>query len=190
MRLRRTLAGTAIAVCLARTAGAEPLADARDAFREADFEMALGILASCLSDPRTSGRARADALVLQAQCHARLDEEDAAVRSLCEVLEVDPRWEPDPTLFSPHEMRIYRITLAVCPPPEVQEADAAPALPAPREATGPRWWQRKFVWVGAGAAALAAALLLGGDDGGGAPGEVVVPRFPDPPTAPSAGGGP
>ena len=175
-------------VCTLATAlpaAAAPLDDARDAFREADFELALSTLATVQSARGVSDADRAAAFVLAAQCHARLDHEDEAVDSLCRALALQPRWTPDPTSFSPHEMRLWRRALAQCPP-KIDEREPPPLAPSSAESVAPAgqaWYERKLVWVGAGAAALAAVLLMNGDDSGGGPGEIVVPTFPDPPGA-------
>ena len=178
-----------VAVSSPPAARATTLDDARDAFREADFEMALGILSAPLEDARVTGAERRDALALAAQCHARLDREDEAVKDLCDILAIEPRWQPDPTAFSPAEMRLFRVALATCPP---DLSKAPPEAPAPlgiepaAAGSGPKWYERRLVWIGAGAVAITAAWLLGGDDSGGGTGEFVVPGFPDPPSSAGA----
>lgn len=177
----------ALATALPPASFSATLDDARDAFREAEFEMALGILAPLTGTG--GGAVRREALTLSAQCHARLDQEDAAVKDLCAALGVDPRWQPDPTAFSPAEMRLFRVALETCPPkiPPASEAAPEPRLGVePMGNDAPAWYQRKLVWIGAGAAAIAGVLLLGGDDSGGTTGEIVVPSFPDPPSGAAA----
>ena len=178
VRLLRLSLPLPILLAAASPAPATPIEDARAAFREADFEMALGILQSPLEDARIPGPARREALALAAQCHSRLDREDAAVDDLCGILAIEPRWQPDPTLFSPAEMRLFRVALATCPPAEPPPLGIDPLSPA-----DPRWYQRRLVWIGAGAVAVTAAWLLGSADSGGGNGEVVVPGFPDPPSS-------
>ncbi|MFN8178767.1 MAG: hypothetical protein U0167_12635 [bacterium] len=177
-----------VLLCGAGSARATPLGDARESFEGADFEMALRILDDYLAKG-AAGPDRIEALTVAAQCHERLGNEDAAVRNLCEVLKLDPDWQPDPNRFSPQEMRTYRLALASCPPkrsapkpPTVAPTSAAP----PPASEGPRWYERKVVWVGVGAAALTAVLLSGGKDSGpGNPGNTSgVPGFPDPPSVP------
>jgi hypothetical protein len=85
-------------------------------------------------------------------------------------------------------MRTYRLALASCPPKRTvpKPASLAPTSSVPPPAReGPRWYERRLVWVGVGAAALTAVLLSGGKDSGtGNPGNTGVPGFPDPPSAP------
>jgi hypothetical protein len=177
----------AITGLVASAASATPLSEAREAFQGADFELALKGLDDYLSRRDLTTADRVDALVLRAQCHSRLDDEDAAVQSLCDVMKLDPSWEPDPNLFSPQEMRTFRVALAACPrPPAPPKPFAPPAAIGPAK-EGPSWYERKIVWVGVGAAALTAVLLSGGSDsGGGGPVDTGVPGFPDPPSSPLA----
>jgi len=159
------------------------LEDANAAFREAEFEMALGILKTRLDARGLAARERREALSLAAQCHARLDQEDAAVERMCEALDAEPRWQPDPTVFSPAEMRLFRVALATCPPDIPDEPEPPPLGIEPMGEAGSKWYANKLVWAGAGVAALATVLLLGGDDSG-APGggDTGAPDFPDPPS--------
>lgn len=185
--VRSSLAGFLLASALlcAGRAHATPLSEARDAFQGADFEMALEALDDYLAGGDLSTTDRTEALVLQAQCHARLDNEAAAVKSLCEVMKLDPEWQPDPNRFSPQEMRTFRIALASCPRKKVPPKPFDPSTAAVKES--PSWYERKLVWVGVGAAALTAVLLAGGDEPGGGPGDDGgVPGFPPPPSSPHA----
>ncbi len=159
------------------------LEDANAAFREAEFEMALGILQKRLDARGLGARERREALALAAQCHARLDEEDAAVERLCAALVAEPRWQPDPNVFSPAEMRLFRVALATCPPEIPDDPEPPPLGIAPAGEAGSKWYANKLVWAGAGVAALATVLLLGGDDPGSpAGGDTGAPDFPDPPS--------
>ena len=187
---RRALSGVAALLLTSALLGAAdvhatPLTEAREAFQGADFELALEGLEDYLSGHDLSTEDRIEALVLQAQCHARLDDEDAAVKSLCAVMKLDPEWEPDPNLFSPQEMRTFRIALASCPRPPAVPKPLAPAPTSAAVKEGPSWYERKLVWLGVGAAALTAVLLAGGNESGGDnAGDGGVPRFPDPPSSP------
>ena len=178
-------------------AGAAPAVDlALDYFYDADFELALETLDEALAGGQLDPAATQEAHVVRARCHARLGAEADAMDAYCEVVALNPAWNPNPTEFSSDELALFRRALARCP------LAAAPAEPEPVTTLaspvggseplgaaasgddGGSWYTSKKLWIGAGALFVLLAVAGGEQD----PDEDArdrVPDFPDPPNAPT-----
>jgi hypothetical protein len=166
---------------------ASPLGEATRLFHETEFESALQILSTFLTESKGSQSELIQGHVLAARCHVRLDDEGSAIKSVCQVFALNPAWQPDAIALSSKELRACRIALATCPrasPPPVH-----PARENLQSATraSPRWHER-WGWrlgLGAGAAALGYLVWssVGGDADSPDPDDGSVPGFPPPPTS-------
>lgn len=172
---------------------------ALDYFYDADFELALETLDEALAGGQLEPAATQEAHVVRARCHARLGAEKEAMDAYCEVVALNPAWNPNPAEFSSHELALFRRALARCPlavvPAEPERATelASPVggsepLAAAAVDEGGSWYRSKKLWIGAGALFVLLAVA-GGEDDPEAEVRDRVPDFPDPPNAPSPTGG-
>ncbi len=166
----------------AEASSSSALDEATDLFNDTEFESALRVLTDHLAQPDLSTDELLRANVLAARCHMRLDEEQAAIQRLCEVLSRDPSWQPDPLVFSGKELRTCRVALSICPRPATATGDS----PVSDLHDTPRWYERRRWRLGLGIGAAALGLLVwsavGGDDDG-ASNDGSVPGFPQPPSS-------
>jgi hypothetical protein len=170
----------------ANAAGAD-LATAWEYFYDADFELALIEVDRFLGAVAIDAARLREAHALAGQCHARLGDDGAAVRSFCSALAADAAWSPDPNVFSLEELALYRRAHSECP----RVAAPQPVTPGPPPADipgalatgavgGTAWYHKKSFWIGTGAL-LTALVIAGASSDDGAPTSDQVPAFPEPP---------
>ncbi len=145
----------------------DELNTARSEFNYGNFLNALSIVNRLTQSGALSGDDRRDAFALQARCEAELGNRPNALAAFCEVIQIDPSWRPDQSLYTSNEKAIFEEAWQEC---------------APASGGG----MKKWYLIGGGAAAVLIAIIAGGggggDDPGGGGGGTTLPEFPDPPT--------
>jgi len=139
----------------------------------AEYDKALEILDSLISEGGLSGESLRDAHVLKGRGHALQGQESLAVDSFCRALKSDPTWSPDEFIFTDPEMELFgRATEAGChlQAPPVEEKDGKP------------FYMKPVAWVGAAAGVALVLILGGGGDSDPDPDpDPDLADFPDPP---------
>ena len=102
------LALTFLAIATAvYAANSEDLAEAEDWFTFGEYQKALNRTTSLLNENLLKGNDLRDGYVLQARCLVALDREDEAKDAFRQVIRTDPKWQPDPALFTAPEIAAY-----------------------------------------------------------------------------------
>lgn len=143
-------------------------------FLAADFASALETTDRLLKSGDLQGDALRDGFVLRARCELALGHRASADDSFCAALHEDPRWKPDPLLFTRDEVASFEHAKPLCE----SQAQRASYLPTP-VSHGTPWYKKKTVLGLLGAAAVTATVfaLSGGDEEAAAD----LPFFPEAP---------
>ncbi|GJM44415.1 MAG: hypothetical protein DHS20C21_12570 [Gemmatimonadota bacterium] len=158
----------------------EDLEKAQDNFLIADFSTALTQVTSLIESGDLRGGVLRDALVLAARCEVGLAHRASAVDWFCEVLAVEPSWQPDKDLYTKDEVVVFDQARQSCPAADTGATSPEPGFSSRVSASDP-WYKNKTYWAIGGGVILVGAILLlagGGDD---EPAPVPLTDFPPPP---------
>jgi hypothetical protein len=148
-----------------RSEAAQKLQRAREHYARAQFQDAVALLETLVSDPGLSGLERIDALETMALSCINMGERGRGKDAFKRLLEEEPEWRPDPIKVSPPQIEVFDEALL-----EFQQTRRRPSFLG----RIPAWLKV----AGGGFLALGAALLISGS--GDSPG-VPLPEPPDVP---------
>lgn len=155
------------------------LTRAEEEFNVANFGGALAIVNRLTAERALEGDDLRDAFAIKARCEAELGNRADAMDAFCEVIAIDPKWRPNPTLYTPTEIAIFEEAEGGC-----SEREKAGG-PVSRYGDSGGGSNRKWWLIGGGL--LAAVLVIALAGGGGGDGGTIddqtpdLPDFPDPP---------
>lgn len=164
------LATTVLPSSLHAQSPRDDLNTARSEFNYGNFLNALSIVNRLTVGSGLSGNDLRDAYALQARCEAEIGNWPNALAAFCEVIQIDPSWRPDQSLYTSNEKAIFEEAMRECKPDD-------------------GGGMNKWYLIGGGAAAVLIAIIAGGggggggdDPGGGGGGGTTLPDYPDPPS--------
>ncbi len=155
---------------------AELLTEGERSYLLGRFDEAIQRATNCLRQGDVPEATAVRALRLQALAHLKLDDLEAAKAAISNLLNLAPRYEPDPVQQPPAYISLVAIV----------KQERGPVEPLPEER--PSWLRRNWGWVpGGGGLVLTGLVTLlvgsggGGTGGGGGGGLEPLPPPPTPP---------